>query len=520
MIQADKRASPPRLLLRWCFIVLVGLLPLVMGVGLFRVLMNANLSDTTPVWSDEIYYWHQAATFRTAEFNGGYYTVNEHPATAEFARYYAWGMAVPAVYGVQARLLGWSLHAIPLMNMAVMCLAVMIFLWVIRAARWQILLTAVIIVTFVPFLLFSASSMLEVQQQAIAVLLAAAFFVLLCRADMPEKRLLRWQRCLIIGLIVLAALLRSTWALLFVPLCALSLKNRSVRNGLFALMAGGILFVVFGGFTQWMAAPYTNFIRRLLNTVRQSPGEALPLFVNHLIENTRLIFVGNWLEIAARLQILLLIVWIGLRWWRRRSPTSTRNKFLPAEAFFHLYNLSSIFVFNIVLYDMFDWRDYRVITPHLLMSLMLLVAFRRYWVTGTIIVTMCLLLPSLITTYRTPEWYGNHASQDRIARLHTWSAELAPVLQYQPEAESPWCNTLLYSSAYLFSNSERLLAVPPGLGLSVILDESQLHFPLKSRYVLLDNDFYQRHASQLHLEPLVTLPDGMLSINMDSACEG
>ena len=41
---------------------------------------GAEILDYTPQWSDEVYNWHQVATFRAVGFDGGYYTSNERPA--------------------------------------------------------------------------------------------------------------------------------------------------------------------------------------------------------------------------------------------------------------------------------------------------------------------------------------------------------------------------------------------------------------------------------------------------------
>ncbi len=509
-------------ILRFTLIVSIGLLPLLVGIGLFGVMMNANLSATTPTWSDEIYYWHQALTFREAGFQGGYYTVNEQPAPAAFTRYYAWGAAVPLVYGLQGRLFGWSLYAIPLLNMGLFSAAVMLFLWSIQATRWQLIFTALLIVTFAPFLLFSASSMLEVQQQAIAILLATAFYRLLQRRLLGQTGW-RWQWGLLLALMVLAILLRPTWAILFVPFAILALRTPSFKNGFWATILGGGLFIFSAWLTQLMAAPDVKFVQSLLEVVRHFPLGSIPILGLKITNNIQAGLAGHPLEIHNRAMLflfigLLLAAWLWQKNRKNNSPIAT-SALSQQEVLLHLYNIGVILVFNLILYDIFDWRDYRVTTPHLLMSLFLLVACRRYRLVGVMIVALALVLPIIPATYRSPEWYGNHVNHDRDTAIDAWSEQLMSVMSYDATTTSPWCNTVLHTPYFLFVPIEVLLAVPPGIGVSAILDEDSLQFPLKSRYLFLEDDFYQRYADKLHLEPLLPVPNGMLWLNKDAACE-
>jgi hypothetical protein len=510
-------------LLRAIFILCAGLLPLLVGVGLFRVLMNANLSATTPTWSDEIYYWHQAYTFREVGFQGGYYTVNEQPAPAAFTRYYAWGAAVPLVYGIQGRLVGWSLHSIPLLNMLWFSASISLFLWLIQANRWQIILTASVSITFVPFLLFSASSMLEIQQQSIAVLFAAVFFRMLNRT-VPDKIAATRQWILLMALMAIAIMLRPTWAILFVPLAMLAIRKPTLKTGMLAFIVGVVLFIFSGWLTQLMAAPDVKFVQSLLAVVRNFPLGSIPVLGLKVIDNIQNAVTGHPIEIHNRVMLFLLLGSLAVAWLsqrvRQKNIVTPQSGLSQPEVLFHLYNIGVILVFNLILYDTYDWRDYRVMTPHLLLSLLLLVACQRYRLLAVLLVAMSLILPLLPATYRSPEWYGNHANTGRQVAIRQWSDQFADIMVYQPHAKSPWCNTVLHTPYYLFVPIETLLAIPPGIGISAVLDEASLVFPLKSRYVLLENAFYEQYADQLNLQPLLPVPNGMLSLNQAADCGG
>ena len=95
-----------RLLYRVLF-VSVGVLPILFAMGMLYVAQGIFLWELLPGGADEVLYWHQAATFRSVGFDGGYYTNYEQTSPASFTTFYAWGPFVPAFYGGLWRIIGW-----------------------------------------------------------------------------------------------------------------------------------------------------------------------------------------------------------------------------------------------------------------------------------------------------------------------------------------------------------------------------------------------------------------------------
>ena len=54
---------------RRILVTLVVLAPTIVGCVLMALVHGATVFDFAPLWSDEIYYWHQTETFRTAGFS-------------------------------------------------------------------------------------------------------------------------------------------------------------------------------------------------------------------------------------------------------------------------------------------------------------------------------------------------------------------------------------------------------------------------------------------------------------------
>jgi hypothetical protein len=64
-----------------------------------------------------------------------------------------------------------------------------------------------------------------------------------------------------------------------------------------------------------------------------------------------------------------------------------------------------------------------------------------------------------------------------------------------------------------------LIAVPAGIGLSVVREPDRVAMPPRSRYLLLDQPALAEFTAPLNVKALVTLPYGTLYENLDARCE-
>jgi hypothetical protein len=216
---------------------------------------------------------------------------------------------------------------------------------------------------------------------------------------------------------------------------------------------------------------------------------------------------ANPLEIAQRYQIVaLLAAWAvaGTRWWRKA-------RIRPAERYLHLYVLGALWLIYMPLYDLFEWRDYRLFAPFLLISMLLMIVTRRLrWLAGAVIAVNILLTPVFLQRYRElreVQFFPDHE------QISNFSDVVEEYLTFDAETDNPWCNSLLISGY-----GSELVTLPPGMGFSAIINPVFVEFPVKSRYLLLRDDIYAQLEDGLNVERLATTSLGGLYRNRDAAC--
>lgn len=505
------RRAIPRLILG----IVVALIPLMSTVALLRVRHQAALSDLLPVWVDDVLYWHQAITFSAAGFNGGYYAVSEIPASAAFTHFNTWGPFTPALYGLLARWFGWTLYAIPLVNLLLLTIVLALLLVFVRPGIEQLLLLGAALVVFVPLILYATSSLQEVFQDAVAIALSAVFFCLLKIKEYPSRR---W--IIAMGVfIAIVSLTRVTWAFLLPPAFVLAETQLTPRRLLVALLKGSLLLVALLGVYVLTSAPFPGVLSNVMTQFRASPQAGLTSLGDNMALNLSRIGQGDDLEIRMRQIIGVLAVacvgciGIGLARWKKAAPET--------RTYLKLYSLcllvlGTISLFVIMIYDMKDWRDFRLFAPPLLLVLTLLILFKRRLLAALVLVVLALQVPYALNIYDI--WTGYHLDAPKRQQFVDWQEPLKTALAYNPDAPNPWCNTVLHSAYYIFGPTSVLLAVDPGIGLSSPLLEGQYRFPPKSRYLMLDTDTYTNLAAKLHVEPLLDIPGGKLYRNLDAPC--
>jgi hypothetical protein len=503
----------PRLIIRIILGIVVTLIPVFSTVLLLRAYRQSTLYDLIPVWVDDVLYWHQAATFSATGFNGGYYTVSEAAALAGFTHFQAWGPFIPVFYGTIARLAGWFLFSLPVVNLTLLTIALAVFIYVTQLGIEQLLLLGALLATYIPFILYAPSSLVEVFQYTISLLLAAGFAMLIKR-QMSSR--LFWG---FVTFILFASLTRVTWSLLFIPCLWLASRRSSIKDVLLATLQGGVLAAVAVLIYRFTASPYPYAMGAFGGQLGTSPPSALQVLLHNATQNISLIGQGDRLEINLRWQVFFVItvfvvlaMIVGLRWKTRSSEQNARLW----EYAFHLFVLGSMVAFVILLYDVKEWRDFRMLAAVFLLSLAVMVALKRRWVVLTTVVWMIILMPYGLKIYDI--WSGFHVDTAKSQQFVDWREPLKTVLVYDPAAPTPWCNTVLHSAYYIFGPTSVLLAVNPGIGLSSPLLEGQYSFPPKSKYLMLDDDVYNQYASKLHVEPLLDVPQGKLYLNLDAHC--
>jgi hypothetical protein len=201
----------------------------------------------------------------------------------------------------------------------------------------------------------------------------------------------------------------------------------------------------------------------------------------------------------------------------------------PRPYLFTGLNLGLLLFAVVTLYDVQDWRDYRVVAPHLLLSLLVMATgSARRWAVRAALVSL-LFAPLFV-----PQFQTSHRIRVDAKRTAEVVIDLRPYLEYEADAGTPWANSLLVPEVDL-SNRVR---VPPGIGvcwavpfagggrLTLSPDSAYfvaiqrvgddwLELPPKSRYVFATPGkigFWKG----CHLQLLRETSKGNLYLNMDS----
>lgn len=441
----------------------VALAPFAAVIVLVHHYYGVSLWDYTPAWSDELVYWHQAATFRSHGFGGGYYTIDEAPAPVSFLHFGAHGPLFAALLGGLFAWVGWEPQYGPLFNGAVLAAATLAYFALVRPSWLKAVVTGAVLLTFWPLILYLTSTMQESLHQAFAIVLAGLFTRVVRERHELDVRLYTAT----VALVCVAALFRPTWALLLLPLFVLRQEAWSPRR---VLAAVGVAVPVAGAFFVAMnvvAAPFPGFIASLTAAAGRSPAEAVRLLAEHFEQSAESAFAGHELMLALRVAIAGVIVVSAVALVRQRRRGGDLG--LPL---FHLLNLVPQVLLVLVLYDVGGWRDYRVFAPHLLLSVLVAVACVERVVVSAVLVAN-LAMVGLVG----PVFYEFH--RDHFTPVDRSTVVLGEKLRFDPDA-GPWENTLLVDPVNFRPG---LVHVPPGFGTSLYFEG--VHGPVRSRYLLV-----------------------------------
>lgn len=475
---------------------------------LLNIFMKVEFTQFVPTYydvhNDSLFHWRQVYTFSAVGFDGGYYTVNELPAPAALSRYYAHGPVFVLLYGMIGKIVSWDLTSPIFSNTLVITFSLVILL-TRRPSSPQTLLLIVTTITVWPVLIYIPTSMMESLNQAGAIGIGALIWKLM--AD--RRRISPPSFAVLLGLVGLLALMRPTWGVLFFPLLLLQLENRSptsiIRATGLALL--GFITIYLANIT--LSAPYP--------LLEQSLASGIQARLDRLANNLAIWGRGVPIEVAQRYLIGAILVMIALLW-------VTRRRVFTAEGIFHLSNLGAPLAINLLFNDMAFYRDFRALAPHLLLSLIVLIACRRWLIPAVFVVIQAVMIPEFLLEYRAaiePQFTPG-LIENMIAFRDSMSSEIV----YQPNAPSGWCNTLLF---ILENRGHRVLSIPPelalihpGIGLSFYIgywgDQPPLRYPLRSRYILLSSPNRAKIGNRIRLSLLHFTPIGVLYRNEQTDC--
>jgi hypothetical protein len=469
------------------------------------VTARATLADCVPLWSDEVHYWNEIACFARAGFGGGYCVPDERPAPASWCHFGPHGPGFPAVCGSLARLLGWHPASGPLFNVLFLMAGAAAWLALCRPDTTRLALATLLAATYWPLLLYLPATMQEGLHCGIAFLLAG-----LAHAGINREGARAWWLVPFCLVAVAAALVRVTWVLVLVPCACVALGRLSWprRLALVAAAAAAVPCLAWQWRTQ--CAPFPGFLSDVIATAKTSPSAAAADLAGHFRYSLQLFFDRAW---GTTPQVWLRYEAAGVAlvgaWFVLRPRAPDRRALVFAGL-----NVALVAAAVIAVYDVVDWRDHRVIAPHLLLSLLVLLSGGAYRGAAAIVAVHLLFAVPFLEQFAAVHRDRPHVPAAEIAATRS---AVEGVLAFDP-AEPAWANTVLVPAEYL---ATPLLGVPAGVGVSYYaLHGASLELPPKSRYLILGPRDRQDLGDRVRLVRLRRLPAGVLYLNLDSFPDG
>jgi hypothetical protein len=512
----EEKYKSCRILLALAVIVIPAIITCLMLYFYF----HSTLFNYLPSSNDEIRNYREVLTFSQVGFSGGYYSYEEIPAIARSPIFGAHGPFFEIFYGAIGRVFGWQPYSGPIYNIALVTLALCILIYITRPDKKQLVMMGLVITSFWPMLLFLPTTMQEGLHLAIAIVLAGFIYVLLSKNGQAPAH----YKILTLLLILIASLIKPTWSFLLIPYYILISENQSHTIRIQTIIFGVFLIlIIFLLYSFWRTPFPFSFRTNLLQESTSSFSKGSLFFIEHAknsLNNLISLKNGNILQISQRylfMFLLLLCSFGGFFLLKRVSRKGDLSGILELkrELFFHIFNLGSIFFSVLLFYDVFGDRDYRNCAPFLLISLLTFILWKkRFGVVILIVLSNLFLFPTFSKVYK--EYLLPDYVYD-LKGIEKFRNSIKDFLVYKANT-NPWCNTLLYFAPNRIIHPY-LIHIPPGLGISVVYTISRLQLPIKSKYILSNNQDLQPLSDKVNFQLLNSTPVGNLFLNLDSQCQ-
>jgi hypothetical protein len=503
---------------RLVLILFMALLPSLITAIVIPIQTGVPVSDFFPVSpTDQNEYWHQIATFRLAGFNGGYYTNLEKPALISGSRFGVHGPFYILVFGLFARITGWTYATPVFYNMAILTLGFIFFAWLSKLNNKQIILAGLSLAFFPSVLIYLPSAMQETTHQMITMVFAVIFGIGLTQQE--KTRL--WFTLAAVVFTLAVSLTRPSWALILFPLFCLflpkKLKYQLTGIGLsliciFAVVMVMRMFITLGNtMTEIALNQFSINTRNGLSYLFRTIKNNLDLFL-HSSSLPQLFFRIEYIG------ILMISMGVAISHWIIKSKENTAKVTRNIDDWLSLV-LFLIF-FPIILWSFtlyFMKNDIRFIAPYILLAIFLLIIYKREKLVLSFILINVLIFPAVVKQFSFLP--GSNFIYSR-SKIEETKQTFEKNIRYQPAVTNAWCNTILLPVTLY---DYRIALIPAGIGISYVLDNNgidKVPDPPKSKYVMLTQQQI-KELGQNNMNDLVILAefsDGKLYLNKSANC--
>ena len=308
-----------------------------------------------PYWTDELSYWHEVLSFSSKGFNFGYYTINEIvPKILSFGTH---GFGTISIYSLYAKIFGWNYYSIVIANNVFISLAFFFFVLIVKPTTEKTLLITSFYLTYSPIILYCSTSMSEMLNYAIIIIYFTLLYTYI-NSGVNKKNIVFF----LFFLCVFISFIRIIYIVLFLPIILCRTKQFKLDRKTIYLLGGWILLSIslFLINSQFVSPFPVSFLSELFSV--SNPLQFVLSFVKHFILNVlRFIypFRDESIQIFQRYLILYLILWYFIKYRVRKF----RYLFNDPRYLSGFIIIVLSLLITISAYDVFNWRDFRVMAP-------------------------------------------------------------------------------------------------------------------------------------------------------------
>ncbi|MDP4240191.1 MAG: hypothetical protein Q8904_12045 [Bacteroidota bacterium] len=428
------------------------------------IVAHQSVFNSVPCWSDELAYWHEVLSFSQKGFNFGYYSMNE--AIPNYLSFGSHGFGSVSVYALFGRIFGWKACSMVLANAFFISLAFLSLITFIKISSKNLLLILVFTLTYTPLVLFSSTSMSELLNYSVLIMYAGLLYAYF----------LKGGRNLLVSLLLFCtaiSFIRIIYIIFFLPVL---FKRGNAFKFDVKFLVSFVLWIVFSGLlfllNNLFVSPYPDsFLNELFKS--NSFTEFVTNFAIHFVQNT-----WNLINPVSENSIQVLqryfVIFVCLYSLFKSNIIQSRLRKIEFDYLIVFLILFLFLLINIAAYDVFDWRDYRVLAPVLFGCIVYLVlngkskAVYGLMAFNIIGIVFLFMSPQVMQSFNKGRYNNKTVENDLLSHI-----------EYTAHPKSRFENTVIVQQF----NTETVLNIPAGIGISY---SDVLSDNLKSKYIYSD----------------------------------
>ena len=427
------------------------------------IIVHHSVFDSVPCWSDELAYWHEILSFSQKGFNFGYYTVNEAlPTCMSFGTH---GFGAVSIYALFGKIFGWKAYSMVIANAFFMSLAFLFLDSGVKISTKNLLYILLFSLTYMPLILFSSTSMTELLNYSVLIVYVGMLFTYFKRGG---------KRRLVFLLLFSTAIsfIRIIYIVLFLPVF-FKRKDEFKFDFKFLiyLVFWIVLSVVLFFLNNLFVSPYPeSFLNKLLAS--KDFSDFISNFAVHFLQNTLNFFnpvSENIIQVLER----YFVIFVCLVSLIKSNLLQIGFKKIKIEYFVVFLILFLFLLINIAAYDVFDWRDFRVMSPVLFGCVLFLMLNNKHLILYSSLAINLLGVFFLIISPQILESFNQNRYEKPVEN------NMLNRIEFTENPSSRFENTIVVQQF----NPNIVLNIPAGIGISY---SEFLSDKLKSKYIYSD----------------------------------